>query len=103
MNQAGEGPDPKDVERRKNELLAQARGESKEGPPNAMMGVGLQFVVTVLVCLFAGQWLDRKFGTYPWLMIAGMMLGSGLGFWSLIRLSTAGDRRRVGGKVKGAE
>jgi F0F1-type ATP synthase assembly protein I len=95
-------PDPKDVERRKNELLAEARGESKEGQPNAMMGAGLQFVVTTLVCLFVGQWLDGKFGTRPWLMIAGMMVGGGLGFWSLIRVAKAAndeaDRKARGGK-----
>jgi ATP synthase protein I len=93
MAQDGLEPDPKDVERRKNELLAQARGESRAGPPSAMMGVGLQFVVTVLVCLFGGQWLDRRLGTYPWLMIAGMMLGGGVGFWSLIRVARAENER----------
>jgi ATP synthase protein I len=93
MQKDGSEPDPKDVERRKNELLAQARGESKEGPPSAMMGVGLQFVVTVLVCLFAGQWIDGKLGTYPWLMIAGMMVGGGVGFWSLMRVAKAENER----------
>jgi ATP synthase protein I len=93
MAQDGSEPDPKDVERRKNELLAQARGESNQGPPSAMMGVGLQFVVTVLFCLFAGQWLDRRIGTYPWLMIAGMLIGGGVGFWSLIRVARAENER----------
>lgn len=77
-------PDAKDVERRKNELLAEARGE-RPGGQNPMLGVGLQFAVTLLVCLFAGQWLDRKFGTTPWLLLAGMLVGSVVGFWSLVR------------------
>jgi F0F1-type ATP synthase assembly protein I len=85
-------PDPNDVERRKNELLAEARGESKRDSPNAMMGAGLQFVVTTLVCLFIGQWFDRKFKTFPWLMLAGMMIGAGLGFWTLLRLSKAAEK-----------
>ena len=85
MADDGWAPDPKDVERRKKELLAEARGEGQAGPPSAMMGLGLQFVVLVLVALFAGQWLDRKLGTGPWLMLAGMMLGGGLGFWILVR------------------
>lgn len=86
-------PDPKEVERRKNEILAEARGESKKGSPNAMMGVGFQFVIVVLVCLFAGQWLDRRLGTGPWLMVAGMMIGGGLGFWSLIRVARANEKQ----------
>ena len=78
-------PDAKDIERRKNELMAEARGERPAGGPNPMLGVGLQFAVTLLVCLFAGQWLDRKFGTTPWLLLAGMLVGSVVGFWSLVR------------------
>lgn len=80
-------PDAADIERRKKELLAAARGESKNGGPSQSIGLGLQFVVTVMVCLFAGQWLDRKLGTTPWLLLAGMMLGAGLGLWSLLRIA----------------
>jgi F0F1-type ATP synthase assembly protein I len=43
----------------------------------------------VLVFLFAGQWLDGKLRTGPWLMVAGMMVGGGLGLWSLIRVAKA--------------
>jgi ATP synthase protein I len=93
-------PDPAEVERRKKELLADARGESPKGAPNAMMGVGFQFVIVVLVFLFGGQWLDRKLGTGPWLMIAGLMVGGALGFWSLLRVAKAvnadEDRQRRG-------
>lgn len=80
-------PDPSDVERRKKELLAQARGERSPGGSSAMMGVGFQFVILVLVFLFGGQWLDGKLGTGPWLMIAGLMVGGALGFWSLLRVA----------------
>lgn len=93
MARFGPDPDPKDVERRKTELLADARGELGHGPPSAMMGVGLQFVVTVLICVFAGQWVDERFGTGPWLMIAGMLIGGGVGFWSLIRVARAENER----------
>jgi ATP synthase protein I len=85
-------PDPDDVERRKKELLANARGEAPKGGPNPMMGVGFQFVIVVLVCLFGGQWLDGKLGTGPWLMIAGMIIGGGLGFWSLIRVAKNAEK-----------
>jgi ATP synthase protein I len=89
-------PDPKDVERRKNELLAEARGERSGDGPNAMVGLGLQFVVTVLVCLFAGQWLDRRLGTTPWLLLSGVLLGGGLGMWTMLRVAKEQEKRQGG-------
>ena len=79
--------DPKDVERRKKQLLADASGAPKSDGPNPMMGLGLQFVVTILVCLFVGQWLDRKMGTTPWFLLVGVLGGAGLGFWTMLRVS----------------
>lgn len=79
-------PDKADVERRKRELIATARGEETQDGPNPMVGLGLQFVVTVLVCLFLGQWLDRKLGTSPWLLLTGMLLGAGIGLWTMLRV-----------------
>jgi F0F1-type ATP synthase assembly protein I len=106
MSQADWKPDPKDVERRKNDLLAEARGETKGRATSSMAGAGLQFVVAVLFCLFVGQWLDGKLGTKPWLMIAGMLLGGGVGFWSLLRLARTVDGRggmQEGGRDGGGE
>ena len=85
-------PDAADVERRKQELLATARGERKDDGSGSMAGLGIQFVVTILVCLFAGQWLDRKLGTTPWLLVAGVMLGAGLGFWTMLRVARAAEK-----------
>jgi F0F1-type ATP synthase assembly protein I len=42
---------------------------------------------------FIGRWLDSKFGTAPWLMIVGGLIGSAGGLISFIR--TALD---VGGR-----
>lgn len=89
-------PDPADVERRKKELLAAARGERSDDGPNPMVGLGLQFVVIVLVCLFAGQWLDRKLGTTPWMLLAGMMLGAGVGLWTMLRVMRQQDAEARG-------
>lgn len=84
-------PDPADVERRKNKLLSEARGEDRREGPNPLVGLGLQFVVTVLICLFLGQWLDRKLGTSPWLMLAGMLVGSSIGIWTMFRVARQQD------------
>ena len=86
-------PDPKDVERRKNELLAEARGERSGDGPNAMVGLGLQFVVTVLVCLFAGQWLDRRLGSDPLFLYVGVFTGAGAAFYSMYRNLMADQQR----------
>ncbi len=80
-------PDPADIARRKKELLADAGGQKPDDGPNPMVGLGLQFVVTILVFLFIGQWLDRKLGTTPWMLLAGVLLGAGLGMWMMIRVA----------------
>lgn len=91
-------PDAADVERRKNELLAAARGDRKGDGSGSMVGLGLQFVVTILVCLFVGQWLDRKLGTTPWLLVTGVMAGAALGLWNMVRVARAAekDAKRAG-------
>ena len=37
------------------------------------------------LCALAGWWLDRKFGTAPWLLLAGSMFGLAAGMYSFIR------------------
>ena len=56
-------------------------------------GVGLQFAVSILVFLYLGQWLDRKLGTAPWLLIVGVFLGAGLSFYSMYRKLMAAQAR----------
>ena len=51
----------------------------------AYAGLGLQFAATILIFLFAGQWLDRRLGTSPWLMLLGVLLGAGGGIYSMYR------------------
>jgi ATP synthase protein I len=48
-------------------------------------GLGIQFVTALLLFLFLGQWADKKLGTAPWLMIAGVFLGAGAAFYSMYR------------------
>ena len=64
-------------------------------------GVGLQFAVSILVFLYAGQWLDRRLGTAPWLMMLGVFVGGGGAFYSMYRRLVADQaredaRRRAG-------
>ena len=67
---------------------------AEEGPSvSEFAGVGLQFAVSILVFLYLGQWLDRKLGTAPWLLIIGMFLGAGASFYSMYRKLMAANAR----------
>ncbi len=54
--------------------------------------LGFQLVASLLVGVFGGQWLDKKFGTQPWLMMLGLFLGVGAGFYNLFRVVLWKDR-----------
>ena len=64
-----------------------ARSAAKYG------GVGLQFAASILLFLYAGQWVDRRFGTKPWGMLNGVFGGAGAAFYSLYRRLMADLRR----------
>ena len=43
-------------------------------------------ISSVIAFLILGWLLDRWLGTSPWLLVAGIILGSALGFYEFIRL-----------------
>lgn len=47
--------------------------------------LGLQLAASVVACFFLGRWLDSKFDTSPWLMLAGLLIGAVGGFMSFLR------------------
>jgi F0F1-type ATP synthase assembly protein I len=53
----------------------------------------MQFVLAILAFLFLGKWLDERFGTTPWLLIAGVFLGAGASFYSIYRRLMADQKR----------
>lgn len=52
-------------------------------------------VAAVAVGYFAGKWLDGKFGTEPWLMVGGFLLGLATAFKSIWDKINSGQ-----GKIK---
>ena len=77
-----------------------AGGPSRPSPdgsegtsPGEFAGLGLQFAVSIIVFLYAGQWLDGKLGTAPWLLIIGVFTGAGLAFYSMYRKLMAAQAR----------
>ncbi|MDO8500835.1 MAG: AtpZ/AtpI family protein [Gemmatimonadaceae bacterium] len=72
----------------------------KDGEINlgSFAGVGLQFAVAIVLFLFLGQWVDRKLGTSPVFLLAGVFIGGGAAFYGMYRRLTtaqkADDERR---------
>lgn len=56
-------------------------------------GAGLQFAISILVFLYAGQWVDRRLGTEPWGLLVGVFTGASAAFYSLYRRLMADVRR----------
>lgn len=76
--------------------------EDRAGPSlGTYAGHGLQFAVSILVFLYAGQWLDRRFGTAPWLMLILMFVGAGASFYSMYsKLMAAQEREEAARKAE---
>ena len=66
------------------------RGSAVSGTEFA--GIGVQFGLTILVFVWAGVWLDRRFGTSPWLLLILVFAGAGGAFYSMYRRVTAAQR-----------
>ena len=47
--------------------------------------LGIELGLSVMIGLIGGQWLDKKFGTEPWLLLAGLLIGLAAGFRSMFR------------------
>jgi F0F1-type ATP synthase assembly protein I len=56
-------------------------------------GVGMQFAVSIIAFLFAGQWLDKRLGTNGLFTIAGVFVGAGGAFYIMYRKITAAQKR----------
>ena len=50
-----------------------------------LLSLGVQFVVSILLCFFAGRWLDGKLGTEPILLLVGVVIGGAAGFYHFFR------------------
>jgi F0F1-type ATP synthase assembly protein I len=59
----------------------------------AVAGMGLQFAISILLFLLAGQWIDRKLGTAPLFLILFVFTGAGASFYSIYRKLMEQQRR----------
>jgi F0F1-type ATP synthase assembly protein I len=47
--------------------------------------ISFQIAVPILLGVFGGRYLDERFGTQPWFLIAGLFLGLAAGVTGMIR------------------
>ena len=95
-------------ERRKVPRGSPADGRSNEEreagiSAGQFAGLGLQFALSIIVFLYAGQWLDRKLGTEPWFLIIGVFTGASAAFYSMYRKLMAAQEREEAQRRKGKE
>ena len=80
-------------------LKPEPGSEKKPSPTPSMAGagtvagMGLQFAISILLFLLAGQWIDRKLGTAPLFLMLFVFLGAGGSFYSIYRKLMAQQRR----------
>ena len=55
--------------------------------------VPFQLAFSLLAGVYGGEWLDKKLGSAPWLLITGVFLGAGLSFYSIYGKLTAVQAR----------
>lgn len=47
--------------------------------------IGLQLAATILIFVYGGYWLDRRFNAEPWFLLLGTAIGLFAGFFNLFR------------------
>ncbi len=80
---------------------ARGRGEAPQSPERTaadiqrwgtLLTAAWQLVAAILLPALLGWWLDGKFHTKPWLMLAGALLGIAAGLIGFIRTALAAGR-----------
>lgn len=67
----------------------------------APIGLGVQFAAAMGLGVLLGLWVDRRFGTEPWALIAGAAVGLGAGFYHFLKSAQRSWRQMGGGAPPG--
>lgn len=63
------------------------------------IGMGLQFSISILLCLFLGRWADSKLETEPLFLLLGTFLGAGVGLYHLYKGLIANEKEKKEGNA----
>ena len=55
-------------------------------------GIGLELAGVVAVFTLIGYWIDSRYGSQPWGMLVGLVLGFTGGLYNLVRVSLQAER-----------
>ncbi|HYG12214.1 MAG TPA: AtpZ/AtpI family protein [Pyrinomonadaceae bacterium] len=66
--------------------MAKQDDQNVNSKSSVVYGAVLSLAFSIISCLLVGWALDRWLGTSPWLIVAGIVLGSVAGFMQFIRL-----------------
>jgi F0F1-type ATP synthase assembly protein I len=55
------------------------------GTAGKYAGIGIQFAASIVLFLYAGQWIDRRLGTAPIFLIVGVFVGATAAFYSIYK------------------
>jgi F0F1-type ATP synthase assembly protein I len=72
------------------------RPRAEGASPLRFVGIGFEIVTPLLVGVFGGRLIDRHFGTAPWFLLGGALLGGAAGMLNFIRRVLASGRSGAG-------
>ncbi len=67
-------------------------GGNKSLSGNDFAGAGIQFAAALVLFVFLGSWLDKRFGTGPLFILLGVFGGGTAAFYSLYRKVVSAQR-----------
>ncbi len=88
-------------------MIDQNRGDgnNKSLSGNDFAGAGIQFAAALVLFIFLGGWLDKRYGTSPLFILVGALVGGGGSFYSLYRkissVQKADDEERRKARERG--
>src|SRR5438477_6589587 len=68
-------------------------GPQSEVSSMAYAGIGLQFAAGIILFLFAGKWIDSRFGTAPIGVLLGVFVVAAASFYNVYRQLTAAQKK----------
>jgi ATP synthase protein I len=78
-------------------MLAMTEEPTSRSSLARLSGIGVELVAAIAGFTFAGYWWDRHFGTHPWGVLTGAILGVVGGMYNVIRQSLAATREAGSG------